>query len=263
MKLLNYILILICMISCKENNRSRSDLPRVPITTNHPSFIEKIETAHKKNKFLTNQTVCLNIEISFGEKSSKFKLLTTPNSSAIKIEKLNGITSIYKDGAFHTNADSTMWEKELFNLFTYHYFFMVPYKLSDQGTNWQKLPNILSTGANTNSAQLTFNSDIGASPNDWYIIHYDTNTDIIRYMGYIITEGKKSVVEAEKDAHAIKYENYQDVDGIPISHQWKFYNYSKENGLGNNLFGEAKLNNVIFMNTFEDTYDTTDLTKIQ
>lgn len=249
------------MINCKNQPTTiPSELP-TSSGTNHPVYVEAIELAHNKSQLLTQETICFNLQYQFGDSRSKMKVFTTPNSSDIKIEKPDGTITIVTNGDIYTNADSTQWVRERFSIYTWQYFFMVPFKLSDDGTNWQKLPQQEIAGGLTNVAQLTFDSGTGDAPDDWYIVHSDPKTNLVKYLGYIVTGGGKSQAEAEKSARAVYYQDYTQVDGVPVSTKWSFHNYDRITGLGEQV-GNATIKNVIFMKVDADTYDTADLNKI-
>lgn len=256
--LLITIITLICSCRAKE---TQTEEQHVHNTSDHPIYIDRIEQGHQKALLVKNDVVCFNLEVTFGERKSKYKIFTTPTSSKIKMEKLDGTVTIMKNGTVYTNADSTKWESEQFGLFTYQYFFMAPYKLSDPGTRWKKLPMVQLEESAMNTAMLTFEDGTGDAPDDWYVVHSDPQTNRITYMGYIVTGGTIAASEAEKNAHAIKYLDYRTIDGIPISHKWQFFDYSRTNGLGE-LIGEGSIKNAMFMEDIDHIFDTNGLQKI-
>jgi len=250
----NYLLIFLIGLfsfSCKESNtninQKQIDLStQETAETNHPEFVSKMETAHKKAKILKNGVVCFNLDMTFGSRNSKMKIFTTPISSAIRVDKQGGASTVMVNGKIYSDADSTHWQSEKFGIYTYQYFFMAPYKFSDNGTVWEKLEDMKIEDENTKRAKLTFESGTGDAPNDWYIIHSDPNTNLVKYIGYIVTGGGATVEEAEKNAHAIKYSNYKEVDGMPMATKWDFYEYNKEDGLGEKI-GEGFIKNIELM----------------
>jgi hypothetical protein len=246
--------IVLIHISCKENNvkplLNSSTVNKLVSETNHPSFVSDIKIAHQKSRLLNNGIVCFNLDLTFGSNNSKKKIFTTPTSSAIRIDKINGASTVMIDGDIFTDADSTKWASEKFGIYTYQYFFMAPYKFSDKGTVWNKLDDMVIDGENTKRAKLTFESGIGDAPDDWYIIHSDPNTNRVKYIGYIVTGGGTPIEEAEKNAHVVKYSDYQLIDGVPIAFKWEFYDYNKEKGLGDKI-GEGIINNVEMMDVVD------------
>lgn len=248
------IFISLLIFSCKESNVNKSQKgfsisQEIP-DTNHPDFVSNMEVAHQKSKLLQNGIVCFNLDMTFGSSNSKMKIFTTPTSSAIRVDKKDDASTIMFNGEIFTDADSSSWRREKFGIFTYQYFFMAPFKFSDKGTVWQKMSDMEIDGEITNRAKLTFESGTGDAPNDWYIVHSDPVTHQVKYIGYIVTGGGTTIEEAEKNAHAIKYSNYIDVDGIPFASKWEFFKYNKIEGLGEKI-GEGIIKNVELMDVVD------------
>ena len=80
----------------------------------------------------------------------------------------------------------------------------------------------------------------------WYII-YQSEDQKLAAAAYIVTLNKE-VQTAEANPHAIKYHDYKMVDGVPFATKWTFHNWSKENGIEDEI-GEAKISNIEFINT--------------
>ena len=209
-----------------------------------------MESAHQKAKLMDNGVVCFNLDMTFGSSNSKMKIFTTPNSSAIRVDKKDGASTVVLNGEVFTDADTSSWTSEKFGVYTFQYFFMAPFKFSDEGTIWEKLPDMEMEGKITNRAKLTFESGTGDAPDDWYMVHSDPVTNRVNYIGYIVTGGGKSVEEAEKNARVIKYSGYKNVDGIPFATKWEFFNYDKENGLGEKK-GEGIIKNIEMMDVVD------------
>jgi len=188
----------------------------------------------------------LSIEILLSFGSCKEQKQKSDGTTSIRVDKKNGTSTILVDGKTYTNAEKSQWQSEKFGIYTYQYFFMAPYKFSDQGTKWEKLDPMEINGEVTNRAKLTFDDGTGDSPNDWYIVHSDPESHLVNHIGYIVTGGGTSIEEAEKSAHAISYENYVQVSGVPMSTKWIFSDYNKDEGLGDQI-GEGNIRNIDFM----------------
>ena len=67
---------------------------------------------------------------------------------------------------------------------------------------------------------------VGASPDDQYIIYYDSETGQMQWLGYTVTFGKD---EKSKDFHFIRYNNWQTVNGLVLPKSIDWYTY--ENNL--------------------------------
>ncbi len=214
---------------------------------NKTTFVKEIETTILADKFHVKEAISFHIDLSFGGKSSfKGEVISSTNSSWIKVIKDDGTTLIFDGKKAWISPAAKNYKGARFDMFTWQYFFMAPFKFSDGGTKWKELGDQKYT-ENTllKSAQLTFESGTGDASNDYYIVYKDQN-NLVKAMGYIVTYGGKSIAAAEKNAHAIVYNDYRKVNGIPIAHQWFFHNWSKETGLRDEI-GNAKISDVKFL----------------
>ena len=117
--------------------------------------------------------------------------------------------------------------------------------MTDPGTVWNPYSDSTLNGKTYDSAKLTFESGTGDADQDWYIVYADQETNLIYTAAYIVT-ANKSKEEAEKDPHAIVYEDYKQVNGVPIAQKWSFYEWSEQDGLTNKL-GQADLAGIRFV----------------
>jgi hypothetical protein len=214
---------------------------------NNNTFVKSIEDAVKLNKFQKQDAISFDIDLLFGVKSSlKGKIISATNSSWIKLIKEDGTTMLFDGKKTWITPVSQNNARARFDIFTWQYFFMVTFKLSDPGTIWENLSDLKLTEEELLPAsKLTFKTGTGDASDDYYVVYKDKE-NLIKAMGYIVTFGGKSVADAEKSAHAIVYDDYKSVNGVNIAHQWYFHNWNIKNGLGDRI-GEAKISNVTFL----------------
>lgn len=235
-----FLITSVAFVGCKSNDQKEN-------------FVEKIEKAHQKEKFSSKQAVQFDFKLEFGGKErmdAQFTILT--NSSKGVIEYKNGSKIIFdKDKVFYT--DGIPDEKSVrFDAFTWEYFFLFPYKLSDPGTIWTAYENTEKNHEKYLTEKLTFESGIGDAPDDWYVVYVDKATNLIEKAAYIVTaNGNKE--EAEKNPHAIQYLEYKEIEGIPISTKWIYWEWKEGEGLTKNI-GNATLTNIKFVTVDEDTF---------
>lgn len=255
MRKLIYVLTVILIIGCGQNNQKRSDKENTPAEPKGSigngavspaiDFAQNIEKAHHKDEFLSHKAVSFNIALSFGGKLRlNGKLSMHTNSSKIRLDKADGSSLIFDGSQVYLSPADSEKKGARFDMFTWPYFFALPFKLTDPGTNWELTENQKLDSLSYPTAKLTFNNAVGDSPDDWYIIYQDRKTKRLRAAAYIVTFGRDKE-EAEKNPHAIVYEDYTFSQGVPFAHTWKFYSWSGEKGLGKQL-GEAKISNIKF-----------------
>lgn len=209
--------------------------------------IASMDAAHHVSEFHQKPAIAFDIELFFGgQKRMTGKVYSATNSSGIRVEKNDGTTLIY-DGkkVWQLPADAEN-PSARFDMFTWQYFFMAPFKFNDPGTNWTAMPDATMNGKTFACAKLTFDKGTGDSSNDWYIAYQDQDTKLLDGLAYIVTFGGKPQETAEEAPHAITYADYTDVDGIPIATTWKFWSWTPEKGMQDQI-GEANISNIHFV----------------
>ncbi len=210
-------------------------------------FVNQIEKANQASKFHKMEAISFNIELNFGgKKAFEGTIISATNSSFIKIIKADGTILTFDGNKVWLSPTEKNYKGARFDMFTWQYFFMAPFKFSDGGTKWEDLGNRTYSGENQfSAAKLTFESGTGDASGDYYYV-YKNAQNLVEAMGYIVTFGGRSVEQAEKGAHAIVYSNYQKVNGVPIAMQWAFHNWNKDKGISDKI-GEAKITSVKFV----------------
>ncbi len=225
-------------------------------------FIKSIEKAHKKTEFLKHKAISFNINILFGGKEhldGKITMLT--NASKIRIDKKDESKLIYNGEKVFLCPKEANDGGARFDMFTWTYFFGLPYKLDDPGTKWElKNPRPLE-GIEHQTARLTFEKDTGDSPDDWYVV-YSNNENVLKAAAYIVTFGSDGdTSKAEADPHAIHYKDFKTVDGIPFATTWKFYGWTEEKGMTDKLLGEAIITDITFLDAEASLFETPENSK--
>ncbi|MUP46359.1 hypothetical protein E0K83_11450 [Gramella sp. BOM4] len=253
-------LCILTIISCKDQGTEKP----IPVEPDNGigdgagpppalSFSENIEEAHNKTAFMTHEAVAFDIKLMFGGKNrlnGEVSMLT--NSTKVRLDKNNGTTVIYDGEQVYITPDTANVAGARFDIFTWQYFFAMPFKLTDPGTVWEDPKKHLLDSLEYDAAKLSFESSIGDSPDDWYVVYQDPETSRLKAAAYIVTYSKDQE-EAEKDPHAIVYSDYTMLGGVAFATKWNFHNWSQENGLGEKL-GEARISNIRFFKPDEKTF---------
>ncbi|WP_299715885.1 heat-shock protein Hsp90 [uncultured Tenacibaculum sp.] len=209
-------------------------------------FTSSIEKAHQKESFFAKKYISYAIDIKFGGKDYMKGLITQETGGGkIKIEKPDGTTIIF-DGTnvYGKGVPAKAKGGARFDIFTWSYFLGLPYKLNDSGTIWSDfVPNKWGK-EKLNTGKLAFESGTGDAPDDWYVV-YKTDKNTLAGAAYIVSFGKGKEV-AEKEPHAIKYNNYTTVQGIPFATNWTFHMWSLKDGYTAQI-GEVNLSDIKFL----------------
>ena len=173
----------------------------------------------------------------------------TPSGGLVKMT--DSSKTLIWDGKTSFSSYSS-YKSSRFGLLTWSYFFAAPYKLSDPGTNMEYLGGKKLNELSFETGKLTFGENVGDSPDDWYIVYKEKESSLLAAMAYIVT-ASSSVEEAEEDPHAITYEAYTEVGGIPFATQWNFWTWNEQGEL-NKLLGSATISNIKFIKNSLDEF---------
>lgn len=212
-------------------------------------IVAAMDEAHKVDAFHQKDAIAFDIELYFGgQKRMEGTVYSKTNSTGMRIERLDGTALVYDGEKVYQTPANAEWQGARFDIFTWQYFFMAPFKFNDPGTNWVPMADAMMNDQAYASAKLTFDSGTGDAPDDWYIAYQDKETDLLEGLAYIVTFGGKEQTEAEAEPHAITYHDYEMVDGIPIAKTWKFWMWTQEGGFQmDKTIGEANITNVRFV----------------
>jgi len=229
--------------SCSNSNNDSAQ--EAPDRQSH-AFVNPIEKAHKMGSWKKKGAMKATIELNLGGTSLDANLFVETGGPAILLELSEDTVAIFTgDEMYAMPSDSAV---SPFTLKTWAYFLEAPYKLNDPGTMMEKHDTAQIKGKTYDRAKLTFQSGTGDSPDDWYVLYRDQNNNKLKAMAYIVTAGR-SVEEASKNPHAISYEDFQTIEGVPVATMWKFWQWSEANGFSEVPIGEATLSNIEFLDS--------------
>lgn len=220
--------------------------------TEAESMIQEIEIAHNKTKYEAKEVIQFDLNLIFGGKTRfNGRLSMTPNGGLVRLEDSTK-TMIWDGENAYLFPDTIAYEKTRFDVLTWSYFFAAPYKLNDPGAKHEYLASKMLNDQAFSALKLSFESGVGDSPDDWYVVYQDQESKLLAALAYIVTYGK-SKEAAESDPHAITYEAYTEVDGIPFATQWNFWTWNEKGEL-NKLLGEAQISNIQFIKKAEGMF---------
>jgi hypothetical protein len=119
------------------------------------------------------------------------------------------------------------------------YFYAMPFILADDGIMYSDADALTFEGNTYPGIRISYNSGVGESPEDEYIIYYDADTDKMAWLGYTVTYFTK---EKAKEWHFIKYSEWQEVEGLLLPETMTWYNV--ENNLPTTKKNDVKFTNI-------------------
>ncbi len=259
------ICTILLLISCKEEPKKETNPDEVIMTepdggigngavSPAVAFAQGIERAHNKTDWDSNKAVSFDIVLKFGgQERLNAKITSLTNSTKVRVDKNNNTQLIYDGNNVYLCPENAEPKGARFDMFTWQYFFALPFKLTDPGTNWEGLESVEMDGNTYDLGKLSFGDNIGDAPDDWYVVYQERETGLLHAAGYIVTFGTDQE-KAEEDPHAIVYSYYKVINGIPVATKWTFHNWNLKDGFGEQL-GEATLSNITFFNAEDKLFE--------
>jgi hypothetical protein len=113
--------------------------------------------------------------------------------------------------------------KFYYNLF--FYFYAMPFVLGDDGISYKEVASLNFEGKEYSGIRVSFGVGVGESPEDEYILYYDTETNKMAWLAYTVTFFSK---EKTKDFHLIKYDDWQMVNNLLLPKTLKWYDFENK-----------------------------------
>lgn len=240
MKIKALILALfIVALSCKNKTTPTVDYSEetLDVTTSiYPESITKVFDAHGG---LDTWNTMKSLEFTMQKPNGEEITITDLKNRSSLIEMPNHIIGFDGEIVWLKNKDTAQYKgnpKFYYNLM--FYFYAMPFILADDGINYEDVDPLVFEDNAYPGIKISYESGIGESPEDEYILYYDSETHKMEWLGYTVTYFSK---EKSKEFHFIKYGNWQTVDGLALPETLTWYNYE------NNL-PTTKRNDLQFMN---------------
>ncbi|MEO1053392.1 MAG: hypothetical protein AAFX87_22350 [Bacteroidota bacterium] len=107
------------------------------------------------------------------------------------------------------------------NLF--FYFFAIPFVFGDEGINYEVIGETTVAGKTYNAIKVSFNAGVGDAPDDYYIGHFNVDTNQLELLLYTVTYRSR---EKTENYNALVYE-WQEANGLIIPKSITGYKYSE------------------------------------
>jgi hypothetical protein len=237
-KLILLLAILLSITACKNDKKTTADDPRaegmeldstetsnvkeVEKPKEYPAQLQAMFTAHGGlNHWKKMNNLCFEMKGKSGEETHTVSL---PDRKT-KIESKDWSIGYDGKGVWLLKHDLGYEGNPVFYHNLMFYFYAMPFIISDPGTNYETVAPTELDGKIYNGLKVSYNKGVGDSPEDEYILYFDPETNKMAWLAYTVTfkDQKKS-----DDWHYIKYDRWQDVNGLLLPEKLVWYNI--ENG---------------------------------
>lgn len=100
------------------------------------------------------------------------------------------------------------------------YFYAMPFVLADDGINYEETEPLNFEGNQYPGIKISYESGVGESPEDEYILYYNPETSQMEWLGYTVTYFTN---EKSKEWHYINYSEWQEIEGFKLPKTLTWY----------------------------------------
>ncbi|PWH83125.1 hypothetical protein DIS18_00805 [Algibacter marinivivus] len=206
------IVLAISIFACKNKTAPTVDYSEetLDVTTSiYPENITGIFDAHGSlDKWNTMKSLEFTMKKPNGDEITTTHL---KNRKSL-IEMPNHTIGFDGEIVWLKNKDTATYKgnaKFYYNLM--FYFYAMPFILADDGIIYEDVAALEFEGKSYPGIKISYESGVGESPEDEYILYYDSETNKMEWLGYTVTYFSK---EKSKEWHFIKYSDWQTVEGL-------------------------------------------------
>ncbi len=230
MKKLIALVLAISLFNCKNETKQTAKVIQETVKNSMAKISKKIYPDNVSNVFKAHGT----LETWNSFKSLSFTI-NKPKNYELTITDLKNRYSYIETNTFKLGYNGTdVWLQENKG-FTYDgnpnfyynlmfYFYAMPFVLGDSGITYQNVDALQYEGKSYPGIKISYENNIGESPEDEYILYYDTDTNKMIWLAYTVTYFTK---EKSKEWHFIRYTDWQNVNGLLLPKTLSWY---KANG---------------------------------
>ncbi|MDO7170588.1 DUF6503 family protein [Mariniflexile sp. AS56] len=215
------LLVVVSLVSCKDIKKeavNTDEITEISART-YPENISKIFEAHGGlDTWNSLQSLAFTMEKPDGDEVTTTHL---KNRKAL-IEMPKHTIGYNGKNVWLHSKDTTSYKgnpKFYYNLM--FYFYSMPFVLSDAGITYEDTDPLLFEGKSYPGIKISYGAEVGESPDDEYILYYDSETGQMSWLAYTMTYFAK---EKSKKFSYIKYNDWQDVNGVLLPKAIQWYN---------------------------------------
>lgn len=240
MKKIILLVFVVSLAACKNKTVSapnNSEESLAVATTIYPENVSKIFKAHGGlDTWKTMKTLEFTMKKPDGDEVTTTHL---KNRKSL-IEMPNHSIGFNGDDVWLKSKDTIAYKgnaRFYYNLM--FYFYAMPFILADDGIIYDNVAPLEFEGESYPGIKISYQSGVGESPEDEYILYYNAKTHKMVWLGYTVTYFSKA---KSKEFHFIKYSNWQNIAGLVLPETLTWYKY--ENNLPTEKRNDLQFTNI-------------------
>lgn len=231
MKKILLLLVIVIAISCKNeaNKETTKSQEKVVKKANFPEELGKVFKSHGGLDVWKNANL---LSFNKGDEAhtidlhSRKTVINSPKYS-LGFDGKEVWLSEEQERSYRGNKDF------YYNL--YFYFYAMPFVLSDDGITYEKVDDLIFKGVNYPGYKISYASDKGTTPDDNYLVYYNSKTYQMEWLAYTVTFKSKTPSDNFK---FIRYNSWTNVNGLILPEIINWYK-KDDNGIPKEPTGHA------------------------
>ena len=226
MKNIFLIAVILLFVSCKNDKKVLVNYSKekLNVTTSiYPENITKVFDAHGG---LDRWNSMQSLEYTMLKGNNKDITITNLKNRKTVIHMPKYDLGFNGKDVWLKNKDTVAYKGKprfMYNLM--FYFYAMPFILADDGIIYENAEPLLVDNKSYPGIKISYDSGVGESPEDEYILYYDSETYKMTWLGYTVTYFSK---EKSKVFHYRKYTEWETVNGLLLPKTMERYK-SKDN----------------------------------
>lgn len=236
----------VLILSCEQN-----------ASENVPKYPENLKAVFEKHGGLSQWNKMNTLSYIVNKDGKKEKQIVDLKNRRERIEAENFKTGF--DGEnYWLEADTSYKGDAIFYHNLMFYFYAMPFVLADEGIHYEIADTLVFDGKTNIGIRITYGENIGVSPEDEYILYYDSETNQMSWLAYTVTYFDKENEEKAAPKYGwIRYNDWQEFNGVVLPNALTWYKTENNKPIeirNTRTFTEVKITEEIADNSiFEKT----------
>lgn len=217
-------MVIVSFTACKTNRKNEVDKMKSTIHNKKENYPKVINEVFKKHG---------GIEAWKRARTLKFNVKGQEHTTDVQSRRavIHGENfSLGYDGKqvwLHQKDSLAFNGNPAFYYNLYFYFYAMPFVLGDDGIVYKEIEPLTFEGISYPGIKISFNADVGVSPDDNYFLFYHPETKQMAWLGYTVTYYSK---KPSKKFNIIRYKQWEEINGLLLPKVITWYK-KNDNGI--------------------------------
>ncbi len=217
-------------------------------------YANAVAEAHGAESWFERGPLRFDVEALLGGQAFRGAFWIEPGGERVRLELDGGVIAVWDGEEAWVSPGPEAFPSARFHLRTIPYLLALPFKLNDPGTRlYVQSPRRFEDDLKS-TARLTFDQNVGDTPDDWFLVFTDRETHRLDGLAYIATYFT-TAFRAEQDPHAVVFDNFALIGGVRLPRSFKIYRWSEELGVHGQAIGSARLRGMRFVEPSAELFE--------